>query len=60
MDPARGGWTRAKRVVRPVPFRATPELVHGVTVADPMLATLLRSAGIFSGKPPRPAAAEMR
>ncbi|MFB7107500.1 hypothetical protein [Streptomyces sp. NPDC056291] len=60
VDPARGGWTRAKRVVRPVPFRATPELVHGVTVADPMLATLLRSAGVFSGKPSRPAAAEMR
>jgi hypothetical protein len=60
VDPERGGWTRARRVVHAVPFRATPELVHGVTVADPMLATLLRSAGIFSGRPLRPAASEIR
>ncbi|MFJ9542837.1 hypothetical protein ACIRPX_37095 [Streptomyces sp. NPDC101225] len=60
VDPERRGWTRARRVVHAVPFRATPELVHGVSVADPMLASLLRSAGVFSGRPPRPAAAEIR
>ncbi|MFC8197533.1 hypothetical protein ACFWBR_14660 [Streptomyces sp. NPDC060006] len=59
VDPERGGWTRARRAVSAVPFRATPELVHGVTVADPMLATLLRSTGAFSGKKPRPAASEI-
>jgi hypothetical protein len=60
VDPARGGWTEAHRAGPPVPFRPTPELVHGVTVADPLLATLLRSAGFFSGRALRPAAAEMR
>jgi hypothetical protein len=60
VDAERGGWTRARRVLHAAPFRATPELVHGVSVADPMLASLLRSAGFFSGKPLRPAAAEIR
>jgi hypothetical protein len=60
VQPERGGWTRARRAARAVPFRATPELVHGVTVADPMLATLLRSAGVFSGKALRAEPTEMR
>ncbi|MFI6565011.1 hypothetical protein [Streptomyces sp. NPDC050534] len=60
VDAERGGWTRARRVLHVVPFRATPELVHGVSVADPMLASVLRSAGFFSSKPLRPAAAEIR
>ena len=32
-------------------FRQTPELVHGVTVNHPYLATVLRKAGWYSGKP---------
>jgi hypothetical protein len=60
VEPERGGWTRARRAAQAVPFRATPELVHGVTVADPMLATLLRSAGVFSDKAFRTEPTEMR
>jgi hypothetical protein len=37
--------------IKPVAFQATPELVHGVSVANPMLAHVLRQAGFFSGKP---------
>ncbi|MEV4613261.1 hypothetical protein AB0K43_11765 [Kitasatospora sp. NPDC049258] len=60
VEPELSGWTRARRVSRAVPFQVTPELVHGVTVADPMLATLFRAAGVFSGRALRPAAAEIR
>ncbi|WP_431681560.1 hypothetical protein [Kitasatospora sp. KL5] len=58
--PGLSGWTQARRAPVAVPFEPTPELVHGVTVADPLLASLFRSAGVFSGRPPRPAAAELR
>jgi hypothetical protein len=43
-------WTGYKKNQRAVPFRPTPELVHGVTVSNPVLATVLRKAGAFSGK----------
>jgi hypothetical protein len=33
-----------------VPFQPTPELVHGVTVSHPELASVLRKSGWFSGK----------
>ena len=50
MDAGASGWT-APRPDGPVAeFRPTPELVHGVAVADPAWAGLLRSAGMFSGK----------
>jgi hypothetical protein len=32
-------------------YSPTPELVHGVEVSSPQLAALLRSLGVFSGKP---------
>ncbi|MFF8958371.1 hypothetical protein [Streptomyces sp. NPDC014894] len=57
VDPRRGGWSRVRTEARAVPFRPTPELVHGVTVADPVLAALLRSAGFFSGRGHRSASA---
>lgn len=60
VQPEYGGWTRARRAAQAAPFRATPELVHGVTVADPMLATLLRSVGVFSGKGLRVEPTELR
>ncbi|MEV4800473.1 hypothetical protein AB0K18_10705 [Nonomuraea sp. NPDC049421] len=48
------GWTMP-RPKRSVPrFEVTPELVHGVEVADPVWASLLRSAGAFSGRPVKP------
>lgn len=51
VDPVRAGWTAPKPPGQVGTFRPTPELVHGVTVADPVWAMLLRSAGAFSGKP---------
>lgn len=51
VDPVKSGWTAAKAYSTVVAFRPTPELVHGVTVSNPFLATLLRQAGYFSGKP---------
>jgi hypothetical protein len=50
LDPLATGWTA------PLPnrgrgtFRLTPDLVHGVTIGDPVWAGLLRKAGVFSGK----------
>lgn len=54
LDPAGSGWTvpAPKRGV--AVFRPTPELVHGVSVADPVWAALLRRAGAFSGKHVKP------
>jgi hypothetical protein len=51
LDPDRSGWVAARPAARPVPFRPTPELVHGVVVSHPHLAKVLRDAGWFSGKP---------
>lgn len=49
VDGGRSGWTAPRRP-SVVPFRETPELVHGVSVGSPRLAKLLRDAGCFSGK----------
>jgi hypothetical protein len=48
VDPA--GWIGPKPPKVPVPFRPTPELVHGVAIGSPGLATMLREAGWFSGR----------
>jgi hypothetical protein len=52
LDPEKSGWTAPRPRTRVAAFRPTPELVHGVTVANPFVATVLRRAGYFSGKPP--------
>lgn len=49
LDPERTGWI-APRTHQPVPFRPTPELVHGVTVSNPYLAKVLKQHQYFSGK----------
>jgi hypothetical protein len=50
VDPVKNGWTAPPPERRAAAFRPTPELVHGVTVANPKLAAALRKAGWFSGK----------
>lgn len=50
LDPRLTGWTAPRATAPPAPFTVTPELVHGVTVASPEWAALLRRAGVFSGK----------
>jgi hypothetical protein len=50
LDPDTSGWTAPRPDGAVAEFRPTPELVHGVAVADPAWAALLRSSGAFSGK----------
>jgi hypothetical protein len=50
LDPEKSGWMAPRPQGEPAKFRPTPELVHGVTVANPYLATFLRRLGYFSGK----------
>lgn len=53
LDPAKSGWL-APRPHGVVPFRPTPELVHGVSVANPYLAAVLKRHRYFSGKAAQP------
>ncbi len=50
LDPQKSGWSAPKpgRIIEK--FTPTPELVHGVVVGSPLLASVLRKAGVFSGK----------
>ena len=50
IDAERSGWIAPRPVAKAVPFRPTPELVHGVAVDHPILAKALRDGGWFSGK----------
>ncbi|MGP3910146.1 hypothetical protein [Nonomuraea sp. 10N515B] len=50
LDPVSSGWTAPAPARATAVFRPTPELVHGVTIADPVWAALLRRAGVFSGQ----------
>ncbi|SEU32538.1 hypothetical protein SAMN05421811_11134 [Nonomuraea wenchangensis] len=54
LDPASSGWTAPAPPGATAVFRPTPELVHGVTIGDPVWAALLRRAGVFSGKQVKP------
>lgn len=58
VDPVADGWTAPRPTAEAVRFSRTPELVHGVAVADPLMASALRSAGVFSGRDKRAAAQE--
>lgn len=50
VDPYKKGWISPRHNRQAVPFVPTPELVHGVVVARPEIALILRKAGYFSGK----------
>lgn len=50
VDPVKSGWTAPKPGRTIEKFTPTPELVHGVVVASPLLAAVFRKAGVFSGK----------
>jgi hypothetical protein len=58
LDPEKSGWTAPAPRGPVAVFRPTPELVHGVSIADPVWAALLRRAGVFSGKPVNPELAD--
>lgn len=51
--PITTGWTGPRAHGPLADFRPTPELVHGIEIADPAWALLLRRAGAFSGSPLR-------
>lgn len=51
VDPIKSGWIAPPPKRKIARYEPTPELVHGVEVASPQLALLLRSMGVFSGKP---------
>lgn len=53
LDPEKSGWI-APRVHGVAEFKPTPELVHGVTVSNPFLATVLKRHRYFSGKYAKP------
>lgn len=50
VDPIKKGWIAPPPERRVEQFTPTPELVHGVAIADPTLAKVLRRAGWFSGQ----------
>lgn len=49
VNPIENGWVAPRKVGHVTSFTPTPELVHGVTVANPILATIFKKAGYFSG-----------
>ena len=59
LRPRESGWMAPRPQGEPARFRPTPELVHGVTVANPYLAGFLRKLGYFSGKVTQAAAASV-
>jgi hypothetical protein len=50
LDPVKSGWCAPKPGRMIEKFTPTPELVHGVVVASPLLAAVFRKAGVFSGQ----------
>ena len=50
LDPEASGWTAPLPDGAPAEFTPTQDLVHGIAVADPAWAAVLRRAGAFSGK----------
>ena len=49
LDPNKSGWI-APKTHKVVKFKPTPELVHGVVISNPYLATMLKKQKYFSGK----------
>uniref|UniRef100_A8M6H7 Uncharacterized protein n=1 Tax=Salinispora arenicola (strain CNS-205) TaxID=391037 RepID=A8M6H7_SALAI len=50
VDPIKSGWVGPRALGAVGEFRPTPELVHGISIADPLWASMLRAGGAFSGK----------
>jgi hypothetical protein len=50
VDPYSSGWAGPRASRDRSLFEPTPELVHGMIVGDPLMASILRRGGAFSGK----------
>ncbi|MDF2192733.1 hypothetical protein [Paraflavitalea sp. CAU 1676] len=53
VDPIKSGWI-TPRIHGIVAFKPTPELVHGVAISSPYLATVLKKHKYYSGKKGKP------
>lgn len=53
IDPEKSGWI-APRIHGVSEYKPTPELVHGITITNPFLATVLKQHKYFSGKNAKP------
>lgn len=51
VNPHLSGWSAPRPLTTIQQFRPTPELVHGVVVNNPYLASVLRQMGAYSGRP---------
>jgi hypothetical protein len=49
IDPEASGWISVRQGGDPPATEPTPELVHGVSVSDPLVAALLRREGMWAG-----------
>ncbi|WP_188577178.1 hypothetical protein [Azorhizobium oxalatiphilum] len=54
VDPEKSGWSAPRPRKAVAAFHPTPELVHGVSVGNPYMATLLKRMGAYSGRPMKP------
>ena len=52
INPTKSGWSAPMPSGDVEKFTPTPELVHGVDVGSPVLASIFRKAGVFSGRLP--------
>jgi hypothetical protein len=50
VDPETSGWTQPYRQDLTELPEPAPDLVHGVTVSSPLLASIMRRAGVYSGQ----------
>ena len=50
LDPEKSGWIAPRAHHTVANFKPTPELVHGVAVSNPFLATVLKKEKYYSGK----------
>jgi hypothetical protein len=50
VDPYTSGWSGPRASRERALFEPTPELVHGIVIGDPLMASILRRGGAFSGK----------
>jgi hypothetical protein len=60
LDPVRSGWTGFRETGTVSAITMTPELVHGVEIADAQWAAILKQAGVFSAKKAAPDAGVLR
>jgi hypothetical protein len=59
VNPYDSGWAGPRAPKERALFEPTPEVVHGIIVGDPLMASILRRGGAFSGKTMSPELIEL-